>query len=233
MFRMRRSERTRVMILLEDHNIRPSPRKSQHFLVDEGILDRIVEYGDVGLNDRVLEIGAGVGSLTSRLLKRSEHVYAIEVDSRLSEILKERCAQANVINADALKIDLPEFDKVISNLPYSISSRITLKILKSGFKMGILMYQAEFVRRITAPPGTKEYGRLSVFTQALADVEILESVSRDAFYPRPDVHSVLIRLRPKEDVVENKDLFLEFITGLFSNRRKRLSKVLGSMGYDV
>ncbi|VUT27681.1 MAG: putative ribosomal RNA small subunit methyltransferase A [Candidatus Syntrophoarchaeum sp. GoM_oil] len=208
--------------------------RDQHFLVDEKILDEIVEYGNLKGDDRVLEIGAGAGNLTERLVERSEKVYAIEIDSRLSDVIKRRCEDAEVINADVLKIEFPEFDKVISNLPYSISSKITLKILRSNFKMGILMYQAEFVKRITASPGRKEYGRIAVSVQALADVEVLEDVPREAFDPVPEVRSVLIRLRPKRDFrIEDKDMFLNFVMVLFSNRRKKIKKTLKALNYDI
>lgn len=207
----------------------------QHFLVDEKILDRIVAYGDLMKEDRILEIGAGIGNLTERLIEQSANVYAIEVDSRLAERLEERCGKrATVINADALKIEFPEFDKVISNLPYAISSKITLKILRSNFTIGVLMYQAEFVRRITASPRTKAYGRIAVCVQALTDVEVLEEVPRTAFNPVPPVYSSIVRLTPKHNPeIENKDLFLNFVTNLFSNRRKKLFKTLKSLRFDT
>jgi len=205
----------------------------QHALVDDTILNQIVEYGEVARDERVLEIGAGTGNLTAHLLERSERVYAIEVDPELSRMLEARCGKAVVINANALKIDFPEFDKVISNLPYSISSKITLKLIISAFKLGILMYQSEFVQRITAKPREKAYGRVAVSVQAFLDIEVLERVPRDAFYPIPAVHSTIIKLTPRSDHgVEDKSHFLEFVRLLFSNRRKRIKKTLRVVGRD-
>ncbi|OFV67105.1 MAG: rRNA adenine dimethylase [Candidatus Syntrophoarchaeum caldarius] len=205
----------------------------QHTLLDDAILDRIVEYGEVARKDRVLEIGAGTGNLTARLIERSDTVYAIEIDPELSRMIKARCPGAFIINANALKIELPEFDKVISNLPYSISSNITLKLLRSEFKLGILIYQSEFIQRMRAKPGEKRYGRIAVSVQAFSDIDVLEKVPKSAFYPVPAVHSAIIRLTPHNKYnIKDKALFLDFVRWLFSNRRKHVKKTLRMAGID-
>jgi len=127
-----------------------------------------------------------------------------------------------------MALTLPDFNKTVSNIPYQISSGITFRLLGMGFEFGIITYQYEFARRMVAKPGTPEYGRLSVAAQYFADVEILETVPRNAFTPQPDVKSAVVRLtpRPPQYWVENPDFFLDFIRAAFSQRRKKLRNAI-------
>ncbi|MCE8424098.1 MAG: 16S ribosomal RNA methyltransferase A [Candidatus Methanoperedens sp.] len=202
-------------------------KKDQHFLIDEQVLERIIEYGKLTNADTVLEIGAGYGNLTDKLAKRAGTVIAIEVDPELTLSIK-RIKNVEVIIGDALKENFPHFNKVISNLPYSISSPVTFKLLQHGFELGILMYQHEFANRLVASPGSKDYGRLSIAVQYHAQVEILEVVSRHAFSTPPEVDSAIVRVVPRPPPYEVKDLnfFMRFITAAFSQRRKKLRNAI-------
>lgn len=202
-------------------------KKDQHFLIDEQVLDRIIEYGRLNSSDTVLEIGAGYGNLTQKLAKKAGKVIAIEVDAELASSLAG-FENVEVIIGDAMKLDFPYFNKVISNLPYSISSPVTFKLLQYKFDLGILMYQHEFAERMVALPGGRDYGRLSITVQYHAAVEILEVVPRCAFSAPPKVDSAIVRLVPRPPPYEVKDVdfFMKFITAAFSQRRKKLRNAI-------
>jgi len=202
-------------------------KRDQHFLTDKRVLGRIVEYGRLNSSDTVLEIGAGYGNLTEALANKAGRVIAVEADVKLAESLK-KLKNVEVITGDALKIEFPPFNKVISNLPYSISSPVTFKLLGYKFDLGILMYQYEFARRMVALPDNKDYSRLSIAVQYYADVEILETVPRTAFSTRPQVRSAIVKLtpRPPPYKVKDEDFFMRFINAAFSQRRKKLRNAI-------
>lgn len=199
----------------------------QHFLVDERILDRIVEAADIQPHETILEIGAGIGNLTERLMKRAKKVIAIERDPALVDVLLDRFgddARLEVIAGDVLEVEFPAFDKVVSNLPYSISSEITFKLFRHDFRLGILMYQYEFAQRMVARANSEDYSRLSVNTHYFADSSIIMKIPRGAFSPPPEVLSAVVRLdpRPAPFDVADRDYFLHFVTAVFGQRRKKI-----------
>jgi 16S rRNA (adenine1518-N6/adenine1519-N6)-dimethyltransferase len=200
-------------------------------LVDAGHLDRIVAAAELRSEDVVLEIGAGVGNLTERLARKAKKVIAIELDPALINVLHDRfdkIGNIEIIAGDALKVDFPEFDKVVSNLPYSISSEITFKLLRYKFKLGILMYQYEFAARMVSPPNCKDYSRLTVDTYYFADASILMKVQKGAFQPAPEVDSAVVKLVPRPTPFEVRDeaFFMEFVVAVFSQRRKKLRNAI-------
>ena len=199
--------------------------------MDEAIVSRIVEYADLGPKDWVLEIGPGPGNLTAALAAKAEEVYAVEIDSELAAQLSGRFSNVQVIAGDALKVDLPACNKIVSNLPYQISSSLTYRLLSRPFEMAVLMYQWEFARRLKAAPGSEDYGRLAMTAGFFCQAEILEKVSKMAFRPVPQVDSAIVRLlprpdRPAGDAVE----LIRLAQGLFNNRRKKVKKGLASLG---
>jgi 16S rRNA (adenine1518-N6/adenine1519-N6)-dimethyltransferase len=206
----------------------------QHILIDDLVLHNIIEYADLRHRDVVLEIGAGTGVLTEELRKRVRAVFAIESDATFAELLNRRFEDTNVevIHGDALKIEFAEFgfNKIVSNLPYSISSEITFKLLKYPFEMAVLMYQYEFARRMAAPHGSKEYGKLSICVQYRALVELLEIVPPEAFSPEPGVRSAIVRVTPRAPEYEVSDpmFFSRFLTAVFSQRRKKLKNSIAA-----
>jgi len=225
-------------------------KSDQHILIDSSVLQRIVEYADLSSSDVVLEIGAGTGVLTEKLSERVSRVIAIEIDPGYVGVLNRRFRDSNVeiVNGDALKVEFPAFNKVVSNLPYSISSEITFRLLAhtsghSGrfdpfepsdpfdqfepsepFERAVLMYQYEFAERMAAPPGSKAYGRLSIAVQYRAEIELIEVVPATAFAPQPTVQSAIVRLTPRAPEYELLDprFFSRFLTAVFSQRRKKL-----------
>ncbi|MFT4923830.1 MAG: 16S rRNA (adenine1518-N6/adenine1519-N6)-dimethyltransferase, partial [Haloarculaceae archaeon] len=163
------------------------PDFDQHFLVDDRVLDRLPGYAtEITEAAHVLEIGAGTGALTDRLLAVGDRVTAVERDPTLAAFLREEFADAvaadrlAVVEGDALDVSIPEFSVSVSNLPYSVASEVTFRLLPRGRPL-VGRDQREFAERMAADPGTDEYGRLSVAASHYAEVEIVESVPREAF----------------------------------------------------
>ncbi len=208
--------------------LRPSKRLGQHFLVDEAIANRQVQYADIGRRDTVLEIGPGLGTLTRILVERAAKVIAVELDPLAADYLRKELSDVEVIQDDVLKIELPKFDKVVSNLPFKISSPVTFKLLEQEFEGGILMYQKEFAQRLVATKGDSSYSRLSVSTYYRARCEILETVPRSAFFPEPRVESSIIRIapRPPPFEVKSEEHFHKLVKALFTHRRKKIGNSL-------
>jgi len=213
--------------LLKKYDVRPQKGMGQSFLIDEKVLSKQASHAHLNTDDIVLEVGAGTGSLTKYLMEDAGRVIVIERDPRLAHLLGDRFSDASnleILSGDALKVEFPEFNKVVSNIPYSISSPLTFKLLEQGFEIAILTYQKEFAERLIAKPGTRNYSRLSVSTFCQAEAKILEFISRNAFYPVPKVSSAVVKLTPKAN-----PLFLEeggfqnLLRGLFSHRRKTVS----------
>ncbi|HDN50310.1 MAG TPA: ribosomal RNA small subunit methyltransferase A [Thermoplasmatales archaeon] len=202
-------------------------RLSQHFLIDERVAERQIQYADLTEDDVVLEIGAGNGFLTKRIARYAK-VVAIELDDRFIERLK-KIPNVEVVHGNALHVDFGEleFNKVISNIPYHISSQLTFKLLERTFDVGILMYQREFAERMVAPPHTKSYSRLTVMTYYRADCRILEHVPRECFRPVPKVDSCVVKMVPLGKRFEvNEELFETVVRALFSHRRKTVKNAL-------
>jgi len=205
----------------------------QYIVVNKKILYKMIKYADLSYEDVVLEVGCGTGRLTRLLLKNVKKVYGIEIDGRLINYLKKifeeeiKSGRLELIHGDAVKVEFPEFDKFVSNIPYQISSPITFKLFKHKFKLAVLMYQREFAERLVAKPGSKKYGRLSVVAKAYCRAEILDIIPPTAFRPRPKVESAIVRIIPEPEIeVKNKELFEDLVTFAFSHRRKMFGKIL-------
>lgn len=219
--------------LIHRSGIRPDTRSDQHFLIDDRVLDRLPTYADAFDVSHVLEIGAGTGALTDRLLGVADQVTVVESDAELVAFLETEFANAidqgrlTVVEGDAVEIDLPEFTSVVSNLPYSASSELLFRLLPLGRPM-VLMVQEEFGERLVADPGTDAYGRLSVTAGHFAAIEIVESVPSTAFRPAPAVQSVVIRTQPRAPAyaVPDDEFFLQFVTAVFTQRRKTLRNAI-------
>lgn len=196
-------------------------------MIDRRVLNRIIGYARLSTSDTVLEIGAGRGNLTEELARKAGRVIAIEADAELAAAIPP-LKNVEILVRDALAMDFPPFDKVVSNLPYSISSPITFKLFGSDFDFGILMYQCEFAKRMAALPNSRDYGRLSITVQYFAEVELLEIVPRSAFSTPPNVDSAIVRLTPRPPPYEviDEDFFMRFINAVFSQRRKKLRNAI-------
>jgi len=214
-------------------------RYGQHFLVNSAIAEREVSYASLRKDDVVLEIGPGKGIITNLLSQQAKQVIAIEIDAKLVEQLtKNLPSNVMLIRQDALAVDfpsLPRFTKIVSNLPFEISSPITFKFLDSSFSKAVLMYQKDFALRLVALPGTKEYSRLTVAVYYKAYCRILEDVPRDNFVPAPNVDSCIVELILRQKPafqVRNEKFFFDFTKLLFSHRRKKIRSTVKTMTHD-
>jgi len=219
--------RERLFSLISKYNLKANSDLGQNFLVVSDIIERNVERAGLNENDTVLEVGPGLGVLTDALSKRAGRVYAIEKDHRLVEILRKEYDWPNVeiIEGDALRVEFPEFNKIVSNLPYQISSPITFRFLRYEFERAVLIYQLEFAQRMVAEPGNKNYSRLSLMVRAKAYAELVERIGRGAFWPRPKVDSAVVVLEPKPKG-ERMELNEDLVRALFQHRRSTVLAAL-------
>ncbi|CAH8354175.1 unnamed protein product [Eruca vesicaria subsp. sativa] len=208
--------------------------KGQHLLTNTRVLDSIVRSSHVRPTDTVLEIGPGTGNLTMKLLQAANHVVAVELDKRMVDILRTRVSghgflhKLTIIQKDVLKTDFPEFDLVVANIPYNISSPLVAKLVygSNSFRSATLLLQKEFSRRLLANPGDSDFNRLAMNVRLLADVKFVMDVSKREFVPPPKVDSSVVMITPKEvkpDV--NVQEWLSFTRACFGNK----NKTLGSM----
>jgi 16S rRNA (adenine1518-N6/adenine1519-N6)-dimethyltransferase len=213
------------------NDIRLDKRKGQHILTNKHIISRQIKYADLRGTETVLEIGSGPGTLTFQLAESAKKVIAIEKDKRFISYLRDKIPNnVELIHADVMKIDLPEFDVVVANLPYQISSPITFKLLRSRFQKAILMYQKEFANRMVAEPATSSYSRLSVGIYYKSQCKILEYVPKSAFNPPPKVDGAIVELVPRLPPfkVEDETWFFEVVEALFSQKRKKIKNSISA-----
>jgi 16S rRNA (adenine1518-N6/adenine1519-N6)-dimethyltransferase len=200
----------------------------QSFMVDEGYLQAVASYAFLNKNDTVLEIGAGLGALTKVLSPLCSGIIAVEVDHKLAEVLRiELAGLSNItqIEGDILEATIPTFNKIVSNPPFHISSPILFWVFKRSFEYAVLTFQKEFAERLAAQVGSKEYSRLTVETYYRAEVELLKTVPREAFYPSPEVDARIVRLKPRKTApfhVKREEVFHELVRALFTQRNRKV-----------
>ena len=219
--------------ILNKYGIKLNKNLGQNYLIDKNKRDQIVNFGNISNDDVILEIGAGIGTLTIEIAKKAKKVIAIEQDPKICEILanrlkEEKISNVELINDDALKVDFPKFTKIISNLPYQISSPITFKFLDYDFDLAVLMYQKEFADRMNGEVASKNYSRLSAMLYFRCDVEKLTDVSQESFIPKPQIDSTVVKLTPKENRIPPDDfkVYSKFTKALFQHRNKKIRNAL-------
>lgn len=229
-----------VSNFLKDKQFRPSKKLGQNFLINPQIKQRIVNAANLQPKDIVLEIGPGVGAITSILLTHKIKLITIEVDKRLAELLTTKLKTYNnftLYNIDALKVDWDKilFDytqssdvKLVANLPYSISSLLVLKIIRSQLiSQATIMVQKEMADRLCAKVGTHAYNMFTILVQLFLDVQKLFDVDPSNFSPKPKVQSCVIQLTKKQPVsdiydISDFEVIDNFLHLAFSNKRKTL-----------
>ncbi len=226
---------------LAEHGLVPKKRLGQHFLIDRNILNKTVRIAEIGRGDVVLEVGPGSGMLTLALADHARKVIAVEIDVKLVEILKKKMEDrpnVEVIQKDILKVDfLPFYEKekrrikVVANLPYQISTPLLFRFIDSKeiFSSLTLMLQKEVADRMTAFPGEKEYGPLSIFIQTVSDLSIRFLIKPSAFFPSPKVDSAVVHMTWKDRPIVNvqeMEWFKKVVRGCFGYRRKTLINAL-------
>ena len=206
----------------------------QHFLTNDTIANNIVDSLDLKNSENIIEIGPGKGVLTKFLIKKKVNIKLIEIDNDCVEIIKNKFPKINIIHNDFLTINLKEIGverySIIGNFPYNISSQILFKILENRDDIYevVGMFQKEVANRICSKPRSKQYGILSVLTQAYFECEHLFDVSPDNFNPMPQVQSSVIKItRNKIAKLDcNHNHFVKVVKGAFSQRRKKLKNAL-------
>jgi 16S rRNA (adenine1518-N6/adenine1519-N6)-dimethyltransferase len=230
-----------VSRLLARHQIRLQKKWGQNFLVDENIIRKIVDTAGIGQEDTVLEIGPGIGTLTVALARRAKKVLAVEIDGRLIAVLKETLAEypnVEIINADALELDYRQLlagkepVRLVANLPFNVATPLLYRWLKDStppFCGLVCMVQKEVAQRITAAPGGRDYGGLSVVCRYAAEARLAFRVPGTVFFPRPEVAGAVVAMLPRcnrslDPVLE--PLFFKVVEAAFAQRRKTLKNTL-------
>jgi 16S rRNA (adenine1518-N6/adenine1519-N6)-dimethyltransferase len=226
-----------VRAALAAAGLRLRPSRGQHFLINRRVLDRIIQAAKVGPSDVVLEVGAGIGTLTVALARTGAAVLAVEVDPRFIPVLRAACAphrRVRVIHADAMELPLASLPEaptaVVANPPYSIASPLVIRLLDEGVgRRMTVMVQDEVASRIVARPGGKAYGLLSVAVQSQARPEIVMRVPRSAFFPPPRVRSAVVTLDRNERPIlpaAQMSVLRAVARAAFGQRRKMLRSAL-------
>jgi 16S rRNA (adenine1518-N6/adenine1519-N6)-dimethyltransferase len=214
--------------ILAEYAITPKKKYGQHFVVNKSLIDEMLRISDIKEDETIVEIGGGIGTLTYFLLKRSNSVITYEIDPLLGSILKKEFFPFNdrlrIITNDFLSEELHPHEKLITNLPYSISSPFIWKIsnLKTPPKLVVATLQEEFANHLCAKSGSKNYSRLSVYASYFYEFEIVKNFPAAFFSPKPKVSSSLVRgftVNPPNIVKEKS--FFQFLTSLFCRKHRK------------
>jgi 16S rRNA (adenine1518-N6/adenine1519-N6)-dimethyltransferase len=228
--------------LLRKYGVRPRKRLGQNFLMDVNAIDKIIRIAGITGEDTVVEIGAGLGVMTARIAGKAGRVIALEIDGSMVAIMREELKDfenVNIVETDVLRYDFsspPRQDglsdppgriKIIGNIPYNISSPILFHLLdyRSHIDSMVLMLQKEVTERISASPGTKEYGTLSVILAMYFEISREFTVPAGCFYPSPRVDSAVIRMAVRENPcvsLKSASFFQQVVRTAFGRRRKTL-----------
>lgn len=218
--------------LLQTFRIVPNKLSGQNFLADSSFFPKLSGYASLSKTDVVLDAGAGFGLLTRFLSNKCKCVVAVEKDPRIATVLREQLkgvANVTVIEGDVLKVVIPGFSKVVSVPPYYLSSRLVMWLFNRRFEIAVLILQREFADRLVATVSNDAYGWLTVVAFHSAQVELLNPVPKEMFFPQPEVDSVIVRLTPWTTVpfeVKDEAFFRRMVRWLFTQRNKKLSNAI-------
>lgn len=241
-----RSVLEETKFIMDKYKIKANKSLGQNFLISDEVIENIIDKSEIKSDDLIIEIGPGLGTLTSCLLEKAKKVICIELDDKMIEILQDRFKLYNnfeLIHNDVLKVDLQELIKkekennniknvkVVANLPYYITTPIIMKLLeeKLDLKSITVMVQKEVGDRLIATPGDKETGAITYTVYYYASAKKIIEVSKNSFIPEPEVTSEVIQLNIRIDEpvnVENKEEMFKIIKGAFMQRRKTLLNAL-------
>ena len=234
--------------ILKKYNIKANKKLGQNFLTDDNVINNTIGAAELSKNSLVIEIGPGLGTLTTKLLEQAGKVIAVELDERMVKILNDRFSlydNFTLINDDILKVNLKEIIsenlkefsevKIVANLPYYITTPIIMKLLEERLNIDsiIVMVQKEVADRITAEPGDKLSGAITYSVNYYAEPEKIQFVDKSSFIPAPEVDSEVIRLKIRKEPpveLEDEELFFKIIKASFMQRRKTLKNGLSNSG---
>lgn len=235
--------------LLDKYELLAKKSLGQNFIVDSNIIDRLVSHAKLSKDVAVIEVGPGLGSLTQELINHAGKVVSIEIDQNMVKILNEVFRDKEnfkLIHSDILDFDLESLVKelkgeykevvIVANLPYYITSEILIKLFKLEDKVDtvMLMVQREFAQRLTAQKSSKDYRTLTVLAKTFYQSKIIMRISKHVFYPRPNVDSAIILMKAKASEVSNLQVYADFISMCFTQKRKTIYNNLRStLGEDL
>lgn len=234
-----------TIAILKKYDFTFQKKFGQNFLIDTHVLEKIVAAANIGKEDVVLEIGPGIGTVTQYLCEAAKKVIAVEIDRKLIPVLKDTLStydNVEIINEDILKVDILSLVKeknegkkikVVSNLPYYITTPIIMTLLEKRVPVSdmTLMMQEEVARRMQAEPSTKDYGALTLAVKYYATPYIAAFVPPNCFMPRPNVGSAVINLKCHEEPpvrVKDEGFMFQMIKASFAQRRKTLQNGLNN-----
>lgn len=239
---------------LREVGLQPDRRHGQNFLVDLNLIDVLADAADLQINDVVLEVGTGMGSLTGIMAQRAGHIVTVEIDAGLSQIAAEELepySNITMLHQDALRnknnvdekvrdmvlskvADIPNGQlKLVANLPYNIATPLISNLLHWDMvpSLMVVTIQKELADRMMAKPSTKDYSALSIWIQSVADTDRVRDMPPSVFWPPPKVDSSIIRIKPdpeKRALIPDLKFYHTFVRSLFFHRRKYLRSVLNS-----
>lgn len=211
----------RTKFLLKKYNIKLKKSLSQNFLISKEFIEKMAGFA----RGTTLEIGGGLGFITEELSKKAKKVIVFEKDEKMVEVLEKEYDFSNVeiFHGDFLDFEVPKFDRVVSNIPYSISSKITFKLLEHDFELGVLSYQKEFSESFLGLRKT----RLSVMAEVKCDAEVVCEIPKNCFYPTPKTDSCVLKITPNKKF-ETDEFFEDVVRALFTHKRKKIKNSLFS-----
>lgn len=242
---------TSTRTLLKAWNVKPKKQLGQNFLVDPSTAEMIVSRAQISSRDVVLEIGAGLGALTIPVAGIAREVIAVERDRQLTRLLKtellsHQISNVTFVEGDILKMDILEiaaqYDRkliLIGNLPYNISSQVLIMLIHNriAFSRAVFMFQKELARRLTADPGKKDYGRITVMLRYCSDIRSIATVKAAQFFPAPKIDSEVLEIKLKTRQTysnfENEKMLFRVIKAAFGNRRKTLKNALAASSLRI
>ena len=232
-----------VREILDKYGFKFSKSLGQNFLIDGNILRKISQGAGITKEDYVLEIGPGIGTLTEELALSAKKVVAVELDDTLLPILDETLKDypnVEIVHGDILKVDIKKLIderlgggpiKVVANLPYYVTTPIIARLIEEEYNIESItvMVQKEVAQRMVAPPGNKQYGSITVFVNFYTNPEILMTVPKTVFMPRPKIDSAVIRLKIKKDLpLIDRKAFFQVVKLAFNQRRKTILNSLSN-----
>lgn len=227
---------TETRLILNKIGVVPKKSLGQNFLTDRNILNKMISEAEISKDETVLEIGAGLGALTTELEKKAKKVYSYEIDKKLYHYLTDKFSTSTnveIINADALKSNIPPHDKIVSNIPYTITGPILEHFFyKENSPVGIMIIENSLSKRIIDIKKYKNFSRIGVTFNAFMSIMSKSQISRNSFYPIPNIDLALIKIKPKptlnsflKEPLERK-FFIEFIAGIMPYKNKTFSNSL-------
>lgn len=225
-------DKNEVKLLLKELNLHPRKSLGQNFIINNQILFKLISEADISNQDVILEVGPGLGALTVELVKTAGKVIAVEIENRLYDFLQNKFSDLDnlkLINGDILEIALPYHNKVVSNIPYSITGPLFEKLFfKKDAPEGILIIEKNIADRILYTENYKNFSRITVSVNSFMKSTYHRKISKNVFYPRPKIDLTLIHLFPREDLDplmfhdEFKQFYLQFIAGIMPYKNKNM-----------